>query len=561
MRLADFITANIEPVLAEWETFARGIWPGPATDRATLRDHADKMLRATVADMGSSQSDRQQSEKSRGKGEGGAQAARVDRESAAHGVDRVESGFDLAHVIAEYRALRASVVRLWRASNPAVDPHDLDDLTRFNESIDQSLTEAVVAYTGHVGRDRAAAMEAQESLGRELRQLNQELLVSSVRQHELTEQAEAANRAKDTFLAVLSHEMRTPLSPVVMAISAIETDADLPDKFRDDVAMVRRNIDLEVKLIDDLLDLSRVTSGKLRLRLQPVRLHELVDHVLRSNVGETYGKRLRVRAELHAQNDRLTADPTRIQQVIWNLVRNAVKFTPEDGEVVVRTWNADGDARLLIEVRDTGMGIDPGFLPRVFDAFRQGETVATRQFGGMGLGLAVAKAVMEMHGGIITAASDGPDRGAVFTLALNTDSPAERVEAPSRSSAAAPGRRPSLRVLVVEDHADAARVLSRLLRDAGYEVGVAGSAADALRLAAGRPFDVMVSDIGLPDATGHELMRQVRDRHGIKGIALSGYGMEDDVLKSRDAGFAEHIVKPVNFTDLQAVIQRVTGAT
>jgi two-component system CheB/CheR fusion protein len=215
----------------------------------------------------------------------------------------------------------------------------------------------------------------------------------------------------------------------------------------------------------------------------------------------------------------------------------------------------------LIEVRDSGMGIDPGFLPRVFDAFRQGETVATRQFGGMGLGLAVAKAVMEMHGGTITAASDGPDRGAVFTLALNTDSPAERVEAPSRSSAAAPGRRPSLRVLVVEDHADAARVLSRLLRDAGYEVGVAGSAADALRLAAGRPFDVMVSDIGLPDATGHELMRQVRDRHGIKGIALSGYGMEDDVLKSRDAGFAEHIVKPVNFTDLQAVIQRVTGAT
>lgn len=563
MRLPDFITANVEPILAEWEQFARGIWPGPATDPATLRDHAEKMLHATVADMRSDQSEKQQSDKSRGRGAGGSDAARVNRESIAHGVDRVESGFDLANLIAEYRALRASVIRLWRASDPATDPSDLDDITRFNESIDQSLTHAVVAYAEHVERDRAAALAEQKALGRALRELNDQLLVSSVRQHELTGQAESANAAKDMFLAVLSHELRTPLTPVVLTISALEVDRDVPLKFRDDLAMVRRNIDLEVKLIDDLLDLSRITSGKLRLQLQVVRVHELLSHVLRSSVSEASGKRLRVREDLHASNDRSAADPARLQQVFWNLVRNAVKFTPEGGEVAVRTWNAGGNGDLCVEVRDTGVGIEPKVLPLIFDAFQQGEAGVTRQFGGLGLGLAIAKAVTEMHGGTITATSEGPDRGAVFTVALPTEramSADESLDARS-TSANGSGERPSLRVLLVEDHNDTARVLSKLLRGSGYEVTTANSAAAALQAAGSGPFDIVVSDIGLPDVTGYELMRQVRDRHGLKGIALSGYGMDDDLRKSREAGFAEHLIKPVSLAQLGAAIQRVTSAT
>lgn len=369
-------------------------------------------------------------------------------------------------------------------------------------------------------------------------------------------EAETANRAKDRFLAVLSHELRTPLSPVVMTIPAIELDPELPFKFREDLAMVRRNIDLEVKLIDDLLDLSRVTSGKLRLKLQPVHAHEVLQHAIRNSLSDAGGKRLNVRAELNAKNDQLLADPARLQQVLWNLLRNAVKFTPEAGEIVVRTWN-DGGV-LAIEIRDNGIGIEPEVLPRIFDAFEQGEARMTRQFGGLGLGLAIAKAVVEMQGGTITAASAGSNQGAAFTVRLNTRSvqpPAKsNGDAPPAQSQPAPAR---LRILLVEDHGDTARTLARLLQMSGFEVKTAGSAAAALQLAAADTFDIVVSDIGLPDATGYDLMRQIRDLHGISGIALSGYGMEEDMRKSREAGFADHIIKPVDVQQLQTVIQRV----
>jgi PAS domain S-box-containing protein len=378
------------------------------------------------------------------------------------------------------------------------------------------------------------------------------------RERDARADAEAANRAKDKFLAVLSHELRTPLSPVVMTIPAMEIDPDMPFKFHEDLAMVRRNIDLEVKLIDDLLDLSRVTSGKLRLHTQPVRVHELLTHVLRSSANESAGKRLSVRHEFHATNDRLTADPARLQQVFWNLLRNAVKFTPEGGEITLSTRNADQDGHLLVEVRDSGVGIPPDILPRVFDAFEQGDARMTRQFGGLGLGLAIAKAVVEMHGGTITADSDGRDRGAVFTVRLATVS--LDAAAVPRAGGRAPGGRngsASPRVLLVEDHPDTARTLSRLLQTHGYDVRTASSVASALQLAAAEPFDVVVSDIGLPDATGYELMEQIKARHGISGIALSGYGMEDDMKRSRDAGFVDHVVKPVNVQQLETVIGRL----
>lgn len=376
------------------------------------------------------------------------------------------------------------------------------------------------------------------------------------------EALEEASRAKDQFLAVLSHELRTPLTPVVMTVTALEQSPELPDNVRADLAMVRRNVELESKLIDDLLDLSRVTAGKLPLHAQTVRVHDLVRHVADSCRSDTFGKRLRFELDLRATADTVRADPARLQQVIWNLVRNAIKFTPEHGTITLRTSNGAattaGAPPLVVEVRDSGIGIDPDVLPRVFNAFEQGDPKLTRQFGGLGLGLAIARAIVDLHGGRIAADSPGAGQGATFTVELPTIA-GHAPNSPSPAPSAAAGKPGPVRVLLVEDHEDTRRILARLLKSSGYDVRTADCAAAALDLAASDRFDVMLSDIGLPDATGYDLMRQVRDRHAIPGIALSGYGMEEDVRRGREAGFADHVVKPVNLSHLESVLARVTG--
>jgi hypothetical protein len=370
------------------------------------------------------------------------------------------------------------------------------------------------------------------------------------------DEAEAANRAKDQFLAVLSHELRTPLSPVVMTIGAMEDDPELPERLREEVAMVRRNIELETKLIDDLLDVSRVISGKLRLRMESVRLHEVLRHVLEVCEQDRACKALEVATDLAATEDRVIGDSARLEQVFWNLLKNAIKFTPERRRILVRTRDVGG-GRVRVEVVDTGVGIPPEALPRLFNAFEQGNAAVTHQFGGLGLGLAISKAVVDLHGGTIHAHSDGAGAGATFAVELATAAAArngEHAPAPSKST----NGKHLPRVLLVEDHADTARALSRLLKNSGYPVRTAGTVADALRLADAETFDLVVSDIGLPDATGYDLMRALRDRHGIKGIALSGYGMDEDMRRSREAGFVDHLTKPINLPQLEAVIRRVT---
>jgi PAS domain S-box-containing protein len=372
-------------------------------------------------------------------------------------------------------------------------------------------------------------------------------------------EADAANQAKDRFLAVLSHELRTPLTPVVLAIGAMEADPALPPHLRDDVQTIRRNIDLETKLIDDLLDSSRVASGKLALHPQAIGVHELLHHVLEICGADLLDKKLNIVFDLRAHDDRVHADPARLQQVFWNLVKNAVKFTPPRGRVVIRTGNAR-PGHIEVEVRDTGVGIAPDVLPRIFHAFEQGDPSVTRQFGGLGLGLAISKTVVDLHGGTLTAHSDGHGHGAAFVVDLAT--------LPAASPDAAPPpppddgrdtRAPISRVLLVEDHTDTARLLAKLLTRQGFRVRTAHTVAAALDLAAAEPFDIVVSDIGLPDASGYELMAQLRDRYGAKGIALSGFGMEEDMRKSREAGFVDHVVKPIDSTQLQAALKRVAA--
>jgi two-component system CheB/CheR fusion protein len=372
------------------------------------------------------------------------------------------------------------------------------------------------------------------------------------------EAAEAANRAKDQFLATLSHELRTPLTPVLALVSGLEGDRRMRD-VADRLAMIRRNVELEARLIDDLLDLTRIARGKLELQRAVCDVRALVEHAIQICCAESCDAgRLKVVAELAAAEHRVWGDGSRLMQIFWNLLRNSVKFTPEGGTIVVRTWNDGGE--LFVEITDTGVGIEPGSMPHIFEAFSQGAPAR----GGLGLGLSISKAVADLHGGRITAVSPGYGLGATFRVELPTGGwPADAEPAP-RQAPEPPARRP-LRLLLVEDHSDTAEAMAELLRSLGNEVRVAMSVAAGLDAAAaeigsGAGIDLVISDLGLPDGTGMDLMRELVSRYGLRGIALSGYGSEEDVRRSLEAGFSRHLTKPINFKALEAVIHETAAA-
>ncbi|HEX7180282.1 MAG TPA: PAS domain S-box protein [Thermoanaerobaculia bacterium] len=387
------------------------------------------------------------------------------------------------------------------------------------------------------------------------------------------EAVEAASRAKDHFLAVLSHELRTPLTPVLATISALEADESLRRNLRDSLAMIRRNVELEARLIDDLLDLTRIARGKLELHPESVDVQQILHHAVNiSCVQEVAAGRLRLEMGIAPGDYKLRADGPRLTQVFWNLLNNAVKFTPPGGLITVRSRIEEGETgrSFVAEISDTGIGIEPERLSRVFDAFEQTDRRITRRFGGLGLGLAVSKAILELHGGSLTASSEGIGRGATFTVRLpgghlvDLDETLVGFPLPQgieRPVAPRPDR--PLRILLVEDHADTAEAMADLLRILDYEVAVAGSVAAGLSVAeeacAAGGIDLVVSDLGLPDGSGHDLMRELVRRHGLKGIALSGYGMEEDVRKSLAAGFSRHLTKPVTLQALKTAIQQALG--
>lgn len=368
--------------------------------------------------------------------------------------------------------------------------------------------------------------------------------------------AETANQSKDRFLAVLSHELRTPLTPVLMVASALEHDPDLRPQVREDIVMIKRNVELETKLIDDLLDLSRITSGKVELKSEAVDLNATVRQVCAICQSQVADQQVQLRVDLKEDVAVISADPARLQQVLWNVLKNAIKFTPAQGTVLVRTARISPD-RCEVRVQDSGIGIPPDMLPRIFNAFEQGDAHITRQFGGLGLGLAISRALVELHGGTIRAESQGEGRGATFIVELPGQPPAAALEVPGPTEAL-PGVTP-LRLLLVEDHADTARTLARMLKAKGFAVVAAGDVASAIAAAERENFDVLVSDLGLPDGDGYEVMRAVRARRLVPGIAMSGYGMEEDMRRTAEAGFTEHLVKPVSVALLIAAIRRVTN--
>jgi len=410
-------------------------------------------------------------------------------------------------------------------------------------------------------RERTAkeAAEARASLVEKLEKSTLELNRSR-------EELKKASEAKDRFLAILSHELRTPLTPILAVVTQRADDPTVTDELRKDLSMIKRNVELEARLIDDLLDLTRIAQGKLEVRHHDVDLQPLIEHVV--DICSTGDQPVpAITKEFHAERTIVRGDSSRLTQVLWNLLRNATKFTPPDGQVTLRLFNekgTDGESRVVFKVEDTGIGIEPALLPRIFDAFEQGSRQVTRQFGGLGLGLAISKAIVDLHEGELQASSRGRGQGAAFQLSLPTNGslftadlvlpvceppePAKIETKPSEKN----------HVLLVEDHEDTRDILERLLVMRGYQVSTAGSVAEAREKAGSAgPLDVVISDVGLPDGTGFQALAEISRIQPVRGIALSGYGMEKDIQESLQAGFSSHLTKPVDFDRLDREITTI----
>ena len=363
---------------------------------------------------------------------------------------------------------------------------------------------------------------------------------------------ETANRTKDNFLAMLSHELRTPLTPIVAALETLKEEPLDSGEAKAALAMIRRNIDLESQLIDDLLDLTRISAGKLQLQLEPLDAHRAVSNVLEMCASELSDKQLHLSLDLRAEDHYVAADAPKLQQIIWNLLKNAIKFTRENGTVTISSSN-ESPGSLTIRVTDTGIGIEPEMMERIFNRFEQGDRSFQRRFGGLGLGLTISKSLAEAHGGTLVVESEGRDHGASFSLKVKTVPPRERAR--PRKTGADSIRR-TFRILLVDDHPDTSTALEKLLTRRGHTVAAANDIRSAIEAAERAQFDLLISDVGLPDGSGLELMAHLRAKTGIRGIAISGFGMNGDVEKSMQAGFFEHLVKPVNLEKLEAAIEQ-----
>ena len=384
------------------------------------------------------------------------------------------------------------------------------------------------------------------------------------------DEALAASRAKDDFLAALSHELRTPLNPVLLLASEAAEDATLTENVRADFATIRKNVELEARLIDDLLDLTRITRGKLLLDLRSHSVHTILRDALATVRGELDAKKIVPAIQFAEGNPVVLGDSVRLQQIFWNVLKNAVKFTPDYGEITVKTRLIGLGSHLRIEIADTGIGLEPAEIERIFDAFSQGDhagPTGSHRFGGVGLGLAISRMLVELHHGSISASSEGRGRGAKFTIELpllraESRSPIETGPAaePGPESPAAPQLQVLRgRVLLVEDHAPTRSTLQQLLMRRRYEVVAAGSVGEARELMERERVDFVISDIGLPDGNAYELMEELRAKHGLTGIALTGYGMESDIARSHAAGFAIHLTKPLRVQLLDEALAKIAA--
>ncbi|HVE54834.1 MAG TPA: response regulator [Ramlibacter sp.] len=369
------------------------------------------------------------------------------------------------------------------------------------------------------------------------------------------EEADRANRAKDRFLAVLSHELRTPLAPITTAVHVLERTVHLDGRHRDLLPMIRRNVALEARLIDDLLDLTAIGAGKVSLHRERVDMHQLTRAVLGMVEDDLKQKEIVLVVDLDATRPCVDGDQARMQQVLWNIVRNAIKFTPRAGRIAIRS--ADQDGEFTWSCRDSGIGIAQEALPRIFSPFEQADAEVARSYGGLGLGLAIAQGLMLQHGGRITASSEGRDLGCTFTISL----PSAADGAPGAGTAATASHPPAAsrkRLLLVEDNEDAAMALAMCLEEYGYLVHHAATCAEALRVAREQAFDAVLTDIGLPDGSGIDIGRALSK--DLPVVALSGYGAAQDRERTAAAGIVAHLVKPADPAQVHAKLTEVLAA-
>jgi signal transduction histidine kinase/ActR/RegA family two-component response regulator len=412
---------------------------------------------------------------------------------------------------------------LARGGEPVVEPHRIAEVAQLGEALQRSaalLEERRRDAAEHLARAEVARAEAERS-----------------------------SRAKDEFLAMLGHELRNPLSPMVTALHLLRRRGVWGREHE----VLDRQVKHLVRLVDDLLDVARVTRGKVELHPQNIALEAVVLRALEIASPLLELRRHRVVVDV-PEDLRVRGDPVRLSQVVSNLLTNAARYTPEGGNVTV---TGRGGEAVVVEVKDDGRGIAPEILERIFEPFEQGPRGADRAEGGLGLGLALVRALVEAHGGRVEARSDGPGRGSTFRVVLP---PAPAGELPPPEARATPERRAvrALRVLVVDDNADAARLLADFLESAGHGVVVALDAPAALAAIEKEVPDVAVLDLGLPVMDGHELARRIRERLGAAAppfVCVTGYGQARDEARSRDAGFAHHFVKPVDPLALRAAVE------
>jgi signal transduction histidine kinase/DNA-binding response OmpR family regulator len=462
---------------------------------------------------------------------------------------------------------------------------DADEFSEADERLAVTLaTQVAVSYENarlYAETERHAFELQQEVAERKLAEEARARLL--VREQAARAEAERANRTKDEFLATLSHELRTPLTAILgwtHLIRGGNLDASMMTRA---LETIERNARSQSQLIDDLLDVSRIITGKLMLDFRPVELASIIEASVDTVRPMAEAKSIRVLPQLRTSHCVVSGDPARLQQVVWNLFSNAVKFTPEGGRVEVGL--TCDEQRVELEVSDTGQGISQDFLPYIFDRFRQADGTTTRKHGGLGLGLAIVRHLVELHGGTIRAHSDGDGQGATFTLSLplasallkeagdeeeavaaftNAVEEEAAVDGEESASLMQPGVLGGLRILVVDDEADTRELVQEVLVRQGAEVRSSGSAAEALRTLATWNPDLLISDIGMPVEDGYELIKQVRNfdaqQHGrIPAVALTAYAGAEDHRRALDAGFQMHLAKPIVPKDLIETVARIAG--
>ncbi len=503
-------------------------------------------------------------------------------------------GIELAHLIKQRERSRHTPIifltAFYQDERRMLDSYNVGAVDYLTKPVNPQVLRSKVAVFVDLHRKTLALRLSNAALGQEivqrqaaenaLREANDALEARvearTAALREARDAAELSGRAKDDFLAALSHELRTPLNPVLLLASEAAENPDFPEEARAHFLTIRKNAELEARLIDDLLDLTGITRGKMTLNVKRHDIHRVIKDAIATVRAEIDQHDLSLRLDFSAASSQVGVDDVRLQQVFWNLLKNAVKFTPPQGVITISSKVAATANTVVITVADTGIGLSTDEIDRIFGAFAQGDhaLAGSHRFGGLGLGLAISKSLVEHHHGRLTAQSDGTGQGATFVVELPLIAPGEAATPePASPASAATATIPSgqasggagdaprgRKLMLVEDHEPTRKTLALLLLRRHYEVSTAASLAEARVLMAAQHFDFLLSDIGLPDGTGWDLLREMKVLQAhVRGIALTGYGSEEDIGRSRAAGFMVHLTKPVVIQSLDKALAELRG--